>query len=317
MANNWTNCCGNTICCWQYLSFFLISETLFITSSLLHKEQNQFSSFYFTTIIHSVSTLAFQGVPFTYIKTTRQVSDCLDESELCVTCYHSSGLTACFIPWQWAADSDSGSLAGWWWTSPSRWAPGSPRSGRAGTGAAWCPFPPAGSCAASQSSQRWRHVPPVDRRTAGERQKQAKNRVTAIILMFTLLCLVWKCYIFYIMSKKSNHTLISYSCGLVSGKCGVCAPVYHQVWSFGDPVPGVPRAVVFPCQDDEGNAVSLIAISCLEDIQLITQTGRGHVISSRSDVAEISQLVWSEHVETDTNTTLQPKGHKSGVWCLC
>lgn len=50
----------------------------------------------------------------------------------------------------------------------------------------------------------------------------------------------------------------------------------HQVWSFGDPVPGVSRAVVFAGQDDEGNAVSLVAVSCLEHIQRLA---RGNVQS--------------------------------------
>lgn len=65
----------------------------------------------------------------------------------------------------------------------------------------------------------------------------------------------------------------------------VCGSVYQQVWSFSDPVPGVSRAVVFPCQDDEGNAVSLVAFGRLEDVQLLAQTGRGRVTDAETYAA--------------------------------
>lgn len=55
----------------------------------------------------------------------------------------------------------------------------------------------------------------------------------------------------------------------------MCAAGYQQVRPFGHPVPGVSGAVVFARQDDEGNAVSLIAISCLEDIQLTGKRADG------------------------------------------
>lgn len=65
---------------------------------------------------------------------------------------------------------------------------------------------------------------------------------------------------------------------------------YQQIWSFGHPIPGVPRAIVFACQDDEGNAVSLIALRCLKDVQLNRHTGRGHDISWTNRTKITSQL---------------------------
>lgn len=82
----------------------------------------------------------------------------------------------------------------------------------------------------------------------------------------------------------------------------VCTVVYQQVWSFGYPVSGVSRAVVFACQDDEGNAVSLIAFSCLKDIHLTRQTGRGHVImllGFEMAIITTRQLVWFQPAATD------------------
>lgn len=101
----------------------------------------------------------------------------------------------------------------------------------------------------------------------------------------------------YCEMKKGKLTCCL-SCRFVSGKHSVCAAVYQQVWSFGYPVPGVSRAVVLACQDDEGNAVSLIAFSCLEDIQLTRQTGRGHVDMFFA-AGLTRQLVWSEPAATD------------------
>lgn len=52
----------------------------------------------------------------------------------------------------------------------------------------------------------------------------------------------------------------------------VCTVVYQQVWSFCHPIPGVSRTIVFTGEDDEGNTVSLIAVSHLKHVQLDGQT---------------------------------------------
>lgn len=84
-------------------------------------------------------------------------------------------------------------------------------------------------------------------------------------------------------SWQGRHSVgltVWFSFCLVSSKRRVCRAVYQQVRSFGYPVPGVSRAIVFPRQDDEGSSFFLVALSCLKDIQLIRQAGSGHVMSS-------------------------------------
>lgn len=48
----------------------------------------------------------------------------------------------------------------------------------------------------------------------------------------------------------------------------VVVVVYQQIGPFGNPVPGIPRAVLLSCQDNQGNAISLVAVRCFKDIQL-------------------------------------------------
>lgn len=48
---------------------------------------------------------------------------------------------------------------------------------------------------------------------------------------------------------------------------------YQQVRSLGHPVPGVPRPVVFPGQDNELGSVSLVQLGRLKHIQLAPKTG--------------------------------------------
>lgn len=43
---------------------------------------------------------------------------------------------------------------------------------------------------------------------------------------------------------------------------------HQQKRPFGNPVPGIPGAVLLSCQDNQGNAISLIAIRRFKDIQL-------------------------------------------------